>query len=74
MLGLLIPLVWPTFNGRINAVGRGIGQWGSSDRSFFGMGEVLLRPIGLHHILVAMFRFTDVGGSGTMWRTTSPAR
>ncbi|MFD6433949.1 glucose PTS transporter subunit EIIB [Streptomyces venezuelae] len=30
------------------------------------MGEVLLRPIGLHHILVAMSRFTDVGGHGVV--------
>ncbi|WP_031038727.1 maltose/glucose-specific PTS transporter subunit IIBC [Streptomyces sp. NRRL F-5650] len=66
VLGLLIPLVWPTFNGWINAVGRGIGHTGVFGPFFFGMGEVLLRPIGLHHILVAMFRFTDVGGSGTV--------
>ncbi|MEV6881488.1 maltose/glucose-specific PTS transporter subunit IIBC [Streptomyces sp. NPDC051135] len=66
VLGLLIPLLWPTFNGWINAVGRGIGHTGVFGPFFFGMGEVLLRPIGLHHILVAMFRFTDVGGSGTV--------
>ncbi|MBZ6227023.1 maltose/glucose-specific PTS transporter subunit IIBC [Streptomyces olivaceus] len=66
VLGLLIPLLWPTFNGWINAVGRGIGHTGVFGPFFFGMGEVLLRPIGLHHILVAMFRFTDVGGSGAV--------
>ncbi|MFJ5277687.1 maltose/glucose-specific PTS transporter subunit IIBC [Streptomyces parvulus] len=66
VLGLLIPLVWPTFNGWITAVGRGIGHTGVFGPFFFGMGEVLLRPIGLHHILVAMFRFTDVGGSGAV--------
>ncbi|MGW4236149.1 maltose/glucose-specific PTS transporter subunit IIBC [Streptomyces sp. NPDC004749] len=66
LLGLLIPLLWPTFNGWINAVGRGIGHTGVLGPFFFGMGEVLLRPIGLHHILVAMFRFTDVGGSGAV--------
>ncbi|MER5553628.1 maltose/glucose-specific PTS transporter subunit IIBC [Streptomyces sp. NPDC002793] len=66
VLGLLIPLVWPAFNGWINAVGRGIGHTGVFGPFFFGMGEVLLRPIGLHHILVAMFRFTDVGGSGAV--------
>lgn len=66
MLGLLIPLVWPAFNGWITAVGRGIGHTGVFGPFFFGMGEVLLRPIGLHHILVAMFRFTDVGGSGAV--------
>jgi maltose/glucose PTS system EIICB component len=66
VLGLLIPLVWPAFNGWITAVGRGIGHTGVFGPFFFGMGEVLLRPIGLHHILVAMFRFTDVGGSGAV--------
>ncbi|MFI8952031.1 maltose/glucose-specific PTS transporter subunit IIBC [Streptomyces sp. NPDC053750] len=66
VLGLLIPLLWPTFNGWITAVGRGIGHTGVFGPFFFGMGEVLLRPIGLHHILVAMFRFTDVGGAGTV--------
>ncbi|QQC87679.1 maltose/glucose-specific PTS transporter subunit IIBC [Streptomyces alfalfae] len=66
VLGLLIPLVWPTFNGWITSVGRGIGHTGVFGPFFFGMGEVLLRPIGLHHILVAMFRFTDVGGSGAV--------
>jgi PTS system maltose and glucose-specific IIC component len=65
-LGLLIPLVWPTFNGWITDLGRAIGHAGVFGPFFFGMGEVLLRPIGLHHILVAMFRFTDVGGSGAV--------
>ncbi|RII08584.1 PTS system maltose- and glucose-specific EIICB component [Streptomyces sp. YIM 130001] len=64
--GLLIPLVWPVFNSWITAVGRGIGHTGVFGPFFFGMGEVLLRPVGLHHILVAMFRFTDVGGSGAV--------
>ncbi|MER7169980.1 maltose/glucose-specific PTS transporter subunit IIBC [Streptomyces mesophilus] len=64
VLGLLIPLIWPTVNSGITALGKGIGHAGVFGPFFFGMGEVLLRPIGLHHILVAMFRFTDVGGSG----------
>ncbi|MFG2503136.1 maltose/glucose-specific PTS transporter subunit IIBC [Streptomyces sp. NPDC048441] len=66
LLGLLIPLVWPTFNSWITDLGRAIGHTGVFGPFFFGMGEVLLRPIGLHHILVAMFRFTDVGGSGAV--------
>lgn len=66
VLGLLIPLVWPTFNGWISDIGRGIGHAGVFGPFFFGMGEVLLRPIGLHHVLVAMFRFTDVGGAGAV--------
>ncbi len=47
-------------------IGEAIGHTGVFGPFFFGMGEVLLRPIGLHHMLVAMFRFTDVGGAGTV--------
>ncbi|MFG2224474.1 maltose/glucose-specific PTS transporter subunit IIBC [Streptomyces sp. NPDC048644] len=64
VLGLLVPLVWPTLNGWIAALGEGIGHTGVFGPFFFGTGEVLLRPVGLHHILVAMFRFTDAGGAG----------
>jgi maltose/glucose PTS system EIICB component len=65
-LGLLVPLVWPTLNGAIADLGRGISHTGVFGPFFFGLGEVLLRPIGLHHILVALFRFTDAGGSGAV--------
>ncbi|MFJ4923009.1 maltose/glucose-specific PTS transporter subunit IIBC [Streptomyces sp. NPDC088725] len=64
--GLLVPLVWPTLNGWIADIGTGISHTGVFGPFFFGMGEVLLRPIGLHHILVALFRFTDAGGSGVV--------
>lgn len=64
--GLLVPLVWPTFNGWIADIGSGIAHTGVFGPFFFGMGEVLLRPVGLHHILVALFRFTDAGGSGAV--------
>ncbi|WP_411143527.1 maltose/glucose-specific PTS transporter subunit IIBC [Streptomyces sp. x-80] len=66
VLGLLVPLVWPTLGGWIADLGKGIGHTGVFGPFFFGMGEVLLRPIGLHHILVAMFRFTDAGGAGAV--------
>lgn len=66
VVGLVIPLLWPTFNGWIKDIGEAIGHTGVFGPFFFGMGEVLLRPIGLHHVLVAMFRFTDVGGAGTV--------
>ena len=29
----------------------------------FGTGERLLLPFGLHHILVALIRFTEAGGT-----------
>ncbi|MFF3209247.1 maltose/glucose-specific PTS transporter subunit IIBC [Streptomyces sp. NPDC002886] len=66
IVGLLVPLVWPTLGGWIASVGTGIAHAGVFGPFFFGMGEVLLRPIGLHHILVALFRFTDAGGAGVV--------
>ncbi|WP_424216815.1 maltose/glucose-specific PTS transporter subunit IIBC (plasmid) [Streptomyces sp. BI20] len=62
--GLLVPLIWPTLGAGIASLGSGIAHAGVLGPFFFGAGEVLLRPIGLHHILVALFRFTDAGGSG----------
>ncbi|MCM1967911.1 maltose/glucose-specific PTS transporter subunit IIBC [Streptomyces sp. G1] len=66
IVGLLVPLVWPTLGRWIASVGTGIAHAGVLGPFFFGMGEVLLRPIGLHHILVALFRFTDAGGAGVV--------
>jgi PTS system maltose and glucose-specific IIC component len=68
-VGLLIPLVWPVLNSGIAHVGQAIGHAGILGPFFFGAGEVLLRPIGLHHILVALFRFTDAGGAGDVCGT-----
>ncbi|WP_324289390.1 PTS transporter subunit EIIC [Streptomyces sp. H34-S4] len=66
IVGLLVPLVWPTLGSWIASIGTGIAHAGVFGPFFFGMGEVLLRPIGLHHILVALFRFTDAGGAGAV--------
>ncbi|NGN66764.1 PTS maltose transporter subunit IICB [Streptomyces sp. A7024] len=63
-VGLAVPLLWPPLADGIASVGRGIASTGPFGPFLFGMGEALLRPIGLHHILVALFRFTDAGGSG----------
>ncbi|WP_432723193.1 maltose/glucose-specific PTS transporter subunit IIBC [Jeongeupia wiesaeckerbachi] len=62
-LGLLVPLVWPWFASGINGLGNAIqdaGMWGPM---LFGTGERLLLPFGLHHILVALIRFTEAGGT-----------
>ena len=39
-----------------------IGKAGVFGPLLFGAGEGVLRPFGLHHILVAMIRFTSAGG------------
>lgn len=66
VVGLLVPLVWPTLGSWIASVGTGIAHAGVLGPFFFGMGEVLLRPLGLHHILVVLFRFTDACGAGVV--------
>lgn len=63
LLGLVIPLIWPWFAAAISGLGRlinGAGEWGPM---IFGTGERLLLPFGLQHILVAIIRFTDAGGT-----------
>lgn len=62
VVGVIIPFVWPTINAWIGDLGRLIAASGVFGPFFFGTGEALLRPVGLHHILVAMFRFTKAGG------------
>lgn len=40
----------------------------------FGTGERLLLPFGLHHILVALIRFTEAGGTMDVAATALAAR
>jgi phosphotransferase system glucose/maltose/N-acetylglucosamine-specific IIC component len=46
----------------INALGHVINSAGDFGPMIFGTGERLL-PFGLHHILVALIRFTEAGGT-----------
>lgn len=62
VVGIVIPLIWPFFNGIIIKIGELIGKAGVFGPFLFGAGEGILRPFGLHHILVAMIRFTSAGG------------
>lgn len=62
VVGLVIPLIWPFFNGIIIKIGDLISKAGIFGPFLFGAGEGVLRPFGLHHILVAMIRFTSAGG------------
>ncbi|NME36669.1 maltose/glucose-specific PTS transporter subunit IIBC [Fusobacterium sp. FSA-380-WT-3A] len=66
VVGIVIPLIWPFFNGIIIKIGELIGKAGVFGPLVFGAGEGILRPFGLHHILVAMIRFTSAGGEAVV--------
>ncbi|CAM4071267.1 PTS maltose transporter subunit IICB [Bacillus manliponensis] len=63
IVGLLLPIIWPIFALGINSIGSLIQNAGIFGPFLFGAGERLLLPFGLHHILVAMIRFTEAGGT-----------
>ncbi|HEI8865121.1 maltose/glucose-specific PTS transporter subunit IIBC [Serratia sp. AKBS12] len=63
LCGLVIPLIWPWFAAGINGLGWVINGAGAFGPMIFGTGERLLLPFGLHHILVALIRFTEAGGT-----------
>ncbi len=63
LVGLVVPLIWPFFAMGINGLGHIINSAGDFGPMLFGTGERLLLPFGLQHILVALIRFTDAGGT-----------
>ncbi len=63
LCGLVIPLIWPWFAAGITGLGWVINSAGAFGPMLFGTGERLLLPFGLQHILVALIRFTEAGGT-----------
>lgn len=63
LAGLIVPLIWPWFAAAIRGLGWVINGAGDFGPMIFGTGERLLLPFGLQHILVAIIRFTDAGGT-----------
>ncbi|MDR0484141.1 MAG: maltose/glucose-specific PTS transporter subunit IIBC [Alphaproteobacteria bacterium] len=63
IVGLIIPLIFPLFAKLIAGIGYSIKSSGIFAPFLFASGERFLLPFGLHHILVALIRFTDAGGS-----------
>lgn len=63
LVGLGLPFIWPYFAMVIGLIGKAIQSSGVFGPFLFGSGERLLLPFGLHHILVALIRFTEAGGS-----------
>ncbi|MCO8294357.1 maltose/glucose-specific PTS transporter subunit IIBC [Tetragenococcus halophilus] len=66
VVGLIIPMIWPFFAMIITGIGSTIQHAGVFGPFLFGAGERLLLPFGLHHILVAMIRFTEAGGAAVI--------
>lgn len=66
IIGIIIPMIWPFFTMIINGIGNVISGAGTFGPFLFGAGERLLLPFGLHHILVAMIRFTEAGGTAVV--------
>lgn len=62
LLGLIVPLIWPYFAMGIRSLGELIHSTGLFAPMIFSSSERLLLPFGLHHILVALIRFTEAGG------------
>ncbi len=63
VVGLIIPVIWPLFSTVITSIGMLIAKAGVFGPFIYGLGTNVLKPFGMHHILLAMVRFTDVGGT-----------
>ena len=66
VVGIAMPIIWPLFAWMINGIGSLIQKAGAVGPFLFGAGERLLLPFGLHHILVALIRFTEAGGTAVV--------
>lgn len=65
-LGLVIPFVWPVVNMAINGLGHAIMGAGIFGPFLYGLGVLILKPFGMHHILLALIRFTEAGGTAVV--------
>lgn len=62
LVGLFIPLLWEYVALGIAGIGHIIQSTSVFGPFLYGVGVLLLKPFGLHHILLAMVRFTPAGG------------
>lgn len=62
-VGLLLPFIWPTISEGIVGLGKAIQYAGIFGPFLYGIALSILKLMGLHHILLAMIRFTDAGGT-----------
>lgn len=76
VMGIIFGIFWPYAQDAINAVGNAAVEAGPIGTFFFGFGNRLLLPIGLHHVLNSIFwftfgSFTNAAGeivNGDLWR------
>ncbi|KRN28919.1 hypothetical protein IV38_GL001129 [Lactobacillus selangorensis] len=66
LVGLIIPFIWPTFQNGIIGLGHLIQEAGIFGPFLYGIALSVLKLMGLHHILLAMVRFTDAGGTAVV--------
>ena len=75
-MGIVFGILWPFAQNGIDAIGNAAINAGAVGTFFFGFGNRLLIPIGLHHVLNSIFwftfgSFTNVAGevvNGDLWR------
>lgn len=65
-VGLVLPFVWPILQNGIIGLGRLIQGAGIFGPFLYGIALSVLKLMGLHHILLAMIRFTDAGGTAVV--------
>ncbi|AYN27776.1 PTS maltose transporter subunit IICB [Buttiauxella sp. 3AFRM03] len=63
LVGLFIPILWTYVAMGIAGIGHIIQSTDVFGPFLYGVGVLLLKPFGLHHILLAMVRFTPAGGT-----------
>lgn len=61
--GIVLIFIWPFFQDAIANVGTLINSIGIFGPFLYGFANALLKPFGMHHIFLALVRFTDAGGS-----------
>jgi len=75
-MGIVFGILWPYAQNGIDAIGNAAINAGAVGTFFFGFGNRLLIPIGLHHVLNSIFwftfgSFTNAAGevvNGDLWR------
>lgn len=76
IIGIAFGYVWPFFQSGIDWVGNTAVELGPVGTFFFGFGNRMLIPVGLHHVLNSIFwftfgSFTTAAGevvNGDLWR------
>ncbi len=76
VVGIAFGFVWPAIQTGIDTIGNAAIQAGPVGTFFFGFGNRLLIPVGLHHVLNSIFwftfgSFTNAAGeivNGDLWR------